>query len=64
MEPQEKWDRMNNPQCLDDYGIVMNTEELMAIPEGRELLDDPPWEDAENIDEHGETLYDRWCRGG
>jgi len=38
MIPQEKWDRLNNPKSLEDYGISLREEELRSFPEGRALL--------------------------
>ena len=35
MTPQEKWDRMNNPTCLEDYGLSMTESEALQVPEGR-----------------------------
>lgn len=38
MKPQEKWDRLNNPQCLKDYGISLTKSEMMSFPEGRVII--------------------------
>jgi hypothetical protein len=33
LTPQEKWDRLKNPTCADDYGLLMTPEEVRAVPE-------------------------------
>ena len=33
LNPQEKWERMKNPSCADDYGLVMSSYDLCAVPE-------------------------------
>ena len=38
MCPKEKWERLNNPTCLKDYGLSLSEDELMQFPEGRDLL--------------------------
>ena len=38
MKPQEKWDRLSNPQCLEDYGISLTKDEMMSFPEGRGVI--------------------------
>ena len=39
MTPKEKWDRLNNPQSADDYGLGMTEAELLTFPEGREAVE-------------------------
>ncbi|MFA5706808.1 MAG: hypothetical protein WDA41_10675 [Candidatus Neomarinimicrobiota bacterium] len=38
MTPQEKWERLNNPETLSDYGLILSENELMQFPEGREIV--------------------------
>jgi len=38
MTPAEKWERINNPQTVEDYSICMNREELMLIEAGRKIV--------------------------
>lgn len=38
MSPQEKWQRLTNPQCAADYGIAMTESELATIPQGQAIL--------------------------
>lgn len=38
MTTQEKWDRMTNPQSVEDYGIGIPISELMEVPEVAEEL--------------------------
>lgn len=35
LTPAEKWARMKNPTCADDYGLVMTWEEVRAVPEAK-----------------------------
>lgn len=39
MTPQEKWKRLNNPTCLEDYGLFLSRNELMQFPEGRAYVE-------------------------
>jgi len=44
MTPQEKWERLNNPTCIEDYGLSISEEELVTFPAGAailEALDEP-----------------------
>lgn len=36
--PTEKWARLQNPKCLEDYGLSLTQEDLRQFPEGRRLL--------------------------
>ena len=38
MLPEEKWNRLNNPKTLEDYGLSLNEDELQSFPEGKVLL--------------------------
>lgn len=38
MTPEEKWQRLNNPQTCEDYGLSLSESELRAFPAGRKLL--------------------------
>ena len=38
MTPEEKWARLNNPTCADDYGLSISETELRTFLEGREIL--------------------------
>ena len=38
MDAKEKWKRLNNPQGVEDYGLLMTGDELKQFAEGRELL--------------------------
>lgn len=40
MTPKEKWDRLNNPTCLADYGLSLSRDELMQFPEGRAIAEE------------------------
>jgi len=33
LTPQEKWARLKNPTCADDYGLSMTWKEVCAVPE-------------------------------
>lgn len=39
MTPKEKWDRLNNPTCLEDYGLSLSRDELIQFPEGRAIVE-------------------------
>ena len=36
MTPQEKWERLTNPNCAADYGIGITLEEIAQVPEAVE----------------------------
>jgi len=36
--PKEKWDRLNNPTCVEDYGLSLSREELAQFPEGHAII--------------------------
>lgn len=38
MNPQEKWNRLSNPQCLKDYGLSITEKEMMSFPKGRAII--------------------------
>lgn len=38
MTPKEKWDRINNPMSVEDYGLFLTEDELRTFLEGRKLL--------------------------
>ena len=38
MTPEEKWKRMNNPTCVEDYGLSLNRAELSTFSEGQKLV--------------------------
>lgn len=38
MEPQEKWDKLSNPQSAKDFGISITSDELKTFPEGRAYI--------------------------
>lgn len=38
MTPEEKWERLNNPKTLEDYGLCLSEEELGTFEEGRKIL--------------------------
>lgn len=38
MNPQEKWQRLNNPRSIEDYAISLSENELRAFPAGRSIL--------------------------
>lgn len=38
MNPQEKWNRLSNPQCLKDYGLSITEEEMVSFPEGKNIV--------------------------
>lgn len=38
MDPKEKWERLTNPQTIEDYGLALNERELEKIQEWRALL--------------------------
>ena len=38
MTAKEKWDRLNNPTCIEDYGLSMTESEIRQVPEGRAFL--------------------------
>ena len=31
MTPQEKWNRLTNPTCIDDYGMAMSLDEVREV---------------------------------
>ena len=33
MTPQEKWARIKNPTCADDYGLGLTLDEMREVPE-------------------------------
>ena len=33
MTPQEKWARIKNPTCADDYGLDLTLDEMREVPE-------------------------------
>ncbi len=33
LKPAEKWNRMNHPASLDDYGLIMDRTEMLQVPE-------------------------------
>jgi len=35
LTPQEKWARLTNPTCADDYGLSMTLEEVRAVPDAK-----------------------------
>jgi len=38
MTPAEKWQRLTNPQTLEDYGLSMSIEEIEQVPEAVEEI--------------------------
>ena len=38
MTPAEKWQRLSNPQTVEDYGLSMTTEDLRAVPEAQQEI--------------------------
>lgn len=41
----EKWNRLTNPQTVEDYGLSVNLEDLAETKEGREIIarEIAPW---------------------
>jgi len=37
---QDKWNRLNNPKTIEDYGLSLTEKELRTFPEGRIILFD------------------------
>ena len=37
-KPEQKFNRLMNPTCLEDYGLILTESELRRFPEGREIL--------------------------
>lgn len=37
---RDKWNRMNNPKALEDYGLSLSEAEMRMFPQGREVLCD------------------------
>ena len=37
---QLKFDRLNNPKRIEDYGLSLNESELRSFPAGRKMLAD------------------------
>ena len=35
---EQKWHKLNNPQCLSDYGISLDEDELRTFKGGRGIL--------------------------
>lgn len=35
LTPLEKWARLTNPTCVDDYGLSMTLEEVIAVPDAK-----------------------------
>lgn len=35
LTPAEKWARLKNPTCADDYGLSVTWEEVCAVPEAK-----------------------------
>lgn len=40
MDALEKWKRLANPTCADDYGLSVTIGELAATPEGRKIIEE------------------------
>ena len=38
MNPEEKWRRLINPTCADDYGLSMSLDELRQVPEASAVV--------------------------
>lgn len=40
MDALEKWKRLTNPTCADDYGLSVTLDELKQTEEGRKILNE------------------------
>lgn len=38
MTPQEKWQRIRDPKCAEDYGLDLTLDEMREVPELASLV--------------------------
>lgn len=38
MTPAEKWQRLTNPTCVEDYGLSMSIDEIRQVPEAEAAM--------------------------
>ena len=55
MTPREKWDRLNNPKTLEDYGLCLSEEELSTFEAGRKILAGAKQAAAQGLDQYSEV---------
>ena len=58
MTPQEKWARIRDPKCAEDYGLDLTLDEMREVPELAPLvaLVEEVWREAEEKAEEYELL--------
>jgi len=54
MTPQEKWARIRDPKCADDYGLGLTLDEMREVPELAPLvaLVEDARREIEKVEEH------------